>query len=67
MASPLPQLSSLPPVVSYRAHKREVKVRLSCWSQELEIQMEIAWHMRSVSLKGVTVLMFHMQCFGEPH
>lgn len=48
-----PSSHLFPPWFACRAHKREVKVRLSCWSQELEIEMEIAWLVRSVSLKAV--------------
>lgn len=58
--APYPSSRLFPPWSAFRAHKREVKVRLSCWSQELEIEMEIAWHLRSVSLKAVTALTFHM-------
>lgn len=58
--APYPSFYLFPPWFACRAHKGEVKVRLSCWSQELEIEMEIAWHTRSVSLKAVTALVFHV-------
>lgn len=55
---PYPSSHLFPLWFACRAHKREVKERLSCWSQELEIEMEIAWLVRSVSLKAVTALTF---------
>lgn len=56
--APYPSCHLFPLWFACRAHKGEVKVRLSCWSQELEIELEIAWHRRSVSLKAVTALTF---------
>lgn len=56
--APYPSSHLFPLWFACRVHKGEVKVRLSCWSQELEIELEIAWHRRGVSLKAVTALTF---------